>query len=246
APGLGGTLATIQGYVSVSNYSYAERVTLILDNSGNNQLGPLSTTLGIYDTELDYYEYLQGFGTGGVYWSLGEGCTVDIRGGAADDTFSLLGTAFRPSISIDGGGGVNTLDYSAIPSGVYVNLQTGQATGVAGTITRIQNVVGSAGNDILVGNGGNVLSGGAGRDLLSAGALASQLYGGGDEDILIGGTLNANSRANLDAIMAEWTRTGDGNDYASRVARLRTGLLADGTITGNGGGNTLTGEGGLD
>lgn len=130
--------------------------------------------------------------------------------------------------------------------GVYVNLQTGQATGVAGAINHIQNVIGSAGDDILVGNGGNALFGGVGRDLLSAGALASQLYGGGDEDVLIGGTLNDSSRANLDAVMAEWTRTGDGNDYAARVARLRAGLLADGTMTGNGGGNTLTGEGGLD
>src|SRR5262249_27223450 len=128
-PSLGGTLATIQGYVSVSNYSYAARVTLILDNSGNNQLGPLSTTLGIYDTELDYYEYLQGFGTGGVYWSLGEGSTVDIRGGAADATFSLLGTPLRPSISIVGGGGGNPLAHSGNPLGVCGNFQTRQCPG---------------------------------------------------------------------------------------------------------------------
>src|SRR5262249_51372773 len=130
--------------------------------------------------------------------------------------------------------------------GVYVNLQTGQATGLTGGVYHIQNVIGSAGDDILVGNGGNVLFGGAGRDLLIAGALARYLNGGGDEDILIGGTLNDISRAYLDAVMAEWTRTGDGNDYASRVARLRAGLLADDKITGNGGGNALTGEGGLD
>lgn len=141
------------------------------------------------------------------------------------------------------GGSTGLLDNGP---GVTVNLPLGMATGLGGGIARIQNVIGSSGNDILVGNGGNALFGGAGRDLLIAGILASQLYGGADEDLLIGGTLNDSSRANLDTIMAEWTRTGDGNDYAARVARLRASLLADDKITGNGGGNTLTGEGGLD
>lgn len=97
---------------------------------------------------------------------------------------------------------------------------------------------GGAGNDILVGNGGNVLKGGLGRDLLIAGALASILEGGADEDILVGGRLNDISPANLAAIMAEWTSAGG---YDARVANLRAGLLADDKVTGNGGGNSLTG-----
>ena len=98
-----------------------------------------------------------------------------------------------------------------------------------------------AGNDILVGSGGNYLYGGAGRDLLIAGSIANALDGGADDDILIGGTLLDISRTNLNAIRAEWVLTGVGNDYGSRVTRLRSNLLSDDKVNGNGGGNTLTG-----
>jgi hypothetical protein len=80
--------------------------------------------------------------------------------------------------------------------------------------------------------------GGAGRDLLVAGATASVLEGGDGEDILLGGTLNNTSPANLHAIMAEWTGAGS---YGARVATLRAGLLANNQVTDNGGGNTLRG-----
>jgi hypothetical protein len=103
------------------------------------------------------------------------------------------------------------------------------------------SIDGGNGNDALVGSGGVKLFGGSGRDLLIAGALDSILDGGADEDILVGGTLQDSSTANLDAIIAEWVKTGTGNDYNSRVAILRANLLADGKVTGNGGNNALTG-----
>ncbi len=134
-------------------------------------------------------------------------------------------------------------------SGVVVNLQLGTATGLTAGISAIQNVIGSAGNDILVGNGGNVLSGGAGRDLLIAGAFASSLVGGDGDDILIAGTTNYdNDQTELQAIIAEWTSA---DDYATRVANLMNGedaapLLNATTVSSNGGGNTLDGNAGLD
>ena len=103
------------------------------------------------------------------------------------------------------------------------------------------SIDGGAGNDILVGSGGNWLTGGAGRDLLVAGGLASVLDGGLDEDILIGGRINDFSLSNLNAIRMVWTQTGD---YNSRVATLRSNLLADDRVTGNRESDTLTG--GLD
>ena len=142
-----------------------------------------------------------------------------------------------------GGGASNS-------SGVVVNLPLGTASGLTGGIALIQNVVGSAGNDILVGNGGNVLNGGAGRDLLIAGAYASTLNGGDGEDLLIGGTTDYDrNAATLMAIMSEWTRSDA--DYASRVANLRNGtngvpILNATTVYSNGGGNTLNGNAGLD
>jgi hypothetical protein len=128
--------------------------------------------------------------------------------------------------------------------GVTVNLPLGTATGLRGGIARIQNVVGSPGDDILVGNGGNALFGGAGRDLLIAGAAASQLFGGDDEDLLIGGTtVNDTDRERLDQILAEWTSAAS---YETRVANLRAGLLNSDSMSSNGQQNTLNGEGGRD
>jgi hypothetical protein len=155
--------------------------------------------------------------------------------------------------TIDGGGGPNTLDYSAYSSSVVVDLQTGSATGVAGGIVNIRNVTGGSGGgpgvyNLLVGNGGNVLTGGDGRrNLLIAGASASTLFGGNDDDILIGGTTAYDTEAglaSLQAIMNYWSSTTD--DYATRVANLLSGngvpLLDASMVHNNGGGNTLTGN----
>ena len=129
--------------------------------------------------------------------------------------------------------------------GVTANLLLSTATGIGGGIANIQNVIGSAGNDILVGNGGNVLSGGLGRDFLIAGTQASTLFGGGNEDILIAGWTDYDTnQVALNAIMAEWSRTDI--DYDARIANLQSGtngvpaLNAD-TVHSNGGGNQLTG-----
>ncbi|HVK08689.1 MAG TPA: LamG-like jellyroll fold domain-containing protein [Gemmataceae bacterium] len=128
-------------------------------------------------------------------------------------------------------------------AGVTVNLRTGTATGLRGGINRIRNVVGSAGNDILVGDGGNLLTGGAGRDLLIAGPTASALFGGDGEDLLIGGTSPHDTNPSLlDAVMAEWARTDA--DYTTRFGNLRGGLLESSPqLRANGQQNQLYGGG---
>ncbi len=156
------------------------------------------------------------------------------------------------------GGGADSLDYTAYSTSVVVDLQTGQATGVGGSVSGIGTVYGGNGNgdagayNLLVGNGGNTLIGGSGRsNLLIAGGSASTLVGGGSDDLLIGGTTAYDQEAglaSLQAIMDYWT--GSGDDYATRVSNLTSGngvpLLDATTVTGNGGGNTLYGNGGLD
>jgi hypothetical protein len=138
-------------------------------------------------------------------------------------------------------------------SGVVVNLLLGTASGLTGGIARIQNVIGSSGNDILVGNGGNVLDGGGGHDLLFAGARASILNGGDGEDLLIGGTTDYDRNpVALMAILAEWARNdGINDDYFARVANLSSGtngapILNATTVHSNGRANTLGGNAGLD
>lgn len=138
---------------------------------------------------------------------------------------------------------------AGVGTGIYVNLQNGEATDLRGGITNIQNVTGSPFNDILVGNGGNVLKGGMGRDLLIAGGGASTLIGGSGDDVLIGGTTAYDQNATaLAAILAEWT---DPNvDYATRVANLIAGngvsALNAVTAQSNGGSNKPAGGDGLD
>jgi hypothetical protein len=157
------------------------------------------------------------------------------------------------------GGGSDTLDYSPYSTSVLVDLQTGVATGVGGSVSGITTVLGGNGNgtqafNLLIGNGGDTLIGGFGRsNILVAGGSASTLTGGDSNDLLIGGTTVYDTDPALTAwqqIAAYWAGT-DGNtdDYATRVANLMSGngvpLLDASTVTGNGGGNTMTGNGAL-
>ena len=93
---------------------------------------------------------------------------------------------------LDGGTGIDTASYASATQGVSVSLAvtSPQDTGGAGidTLVSIENLTGSAHNDILTGNAGaNVLSGGTGDDILIGGAGADALHGGAGDDILIGG-----------------------------------------------------------
>jgi Ca2+-binding RTX toxin-like protein len=235
--------------------SLSSDLTLALNGgSGTNTLqGPNS------DTTWQITGSNAGSFTGGVSFT----AMQNLIGGAGADTFVFADGA-SVSGTIDGGGGTNTLDYSAYASSnVLVNLQTGFATGVGGGIANIQNAKGATGGpagsyNILVGNGGNVLTGGNDRrNLLIAGPTASTLIGGNGDDILIGGTTTYDAEpgmVSLQAIMAYWA--GSADDYATRVSNLLNGngvpILApfDPTtgmgVIGNGGGNTLTGNAGLD
>jgi hypothetical protein len=176
----------------------------------------------------------------------------NLTGGGVSDTFT-----FADGQGVDGmidgtATGVATLDYTAYTSNVYVNLQTGEATGTGG-ITNITNVTGGngPGYNILVGNGGNTLNGNNARSLLIGGFVPSVLLGGSDDNILIGGTTDWDTDLTaLTAIMTEWTQTTV--DYADRVDHLLNGggladpfLLNTLTVHGNGGGNTLLGGTGL-
>jgi hypothetical protein len=148
--------------------------------------------------------------------------SVKLLGTGGDDVFQIVSTPATIPLTVLGGAGNNTLDYSAYPSGVLVDLATGTATGLAG-IGNIANVIGSAFDDVLVGDAGsNTLTGGAGRDMVIGGLGADQLDGGAGDDILVGGSTiyDANTTALL-AILQEWTRTDLA--FSVRVDHLRNG-----------------------
>jgi len=246
APNQAGTVADLLGPISVAGNDH---VQVIVDDSAGSTARQVTLT----PKQDAYGDHITGLIGSVLYTRLDDTSSVTILGGQGDDSFAVNGTDFDPAVRIDGGGGTNSLDYSAVTDGVYVNLQTGTASGLKGGIANIQNVTGGAGNDILVGYGANVLSGGDGRDILIAGGVAdgagvpldvpfpgSALNGGNGEDLLIGGvTVYDTDKAALDALMAEWS----GPDlYDTRVNTLRNGLLAPGKVSWNGLQNTLNGQ----
>jgi Ca2+-binding RTX toxin-like protein len=140
----------------------------------------------------------------------------NLNGGSAEDAFAFA-NGVGVTAAINGGGGANTLDYTAYLSDVTVTLTNLTATGTGG-VSNIQHVFGGAGNDsltgdvaanIFVGNAGNdTLFGNDGRDILIGGTGADLLDGGNGDDILIGASTSYDAnRAALLAILQEWTRT---------------------------------------
>jgi hypothetical protein len=222
------------------NASAAGANTTVNGGSGSNTLhGPNS------DTTWQITGSNAGSFTGGVSFT----AMQNLIGGAGADTFVFADGA-GVSGNIDGGGGTNMLDYTAYSTGVDVNLQTGTATGVAGGITDIQNVTGGQGDNILVGNGNNnVLTVYGGHNLVIAGGGAGTLNGGTGLDILIGGTTNYDTDdASLQAFLQFWEGVTPDN-YNDAVNNLLAGngvpLLDATTVTGNGGGSTINGNGAL-
>lgn len=88
---------------------------------------------------------------------------------------------------LDGGDGIDTATYVDATSGVHADLFLGGISGEAAgdRYVRVENLVGSRFDDILVGRGGsNVLDGGDGNDVLDGGAGIDTLIGGAGDDVL--------------------------------------------------------------
>jgi Ca2+-binding RTX toxin-like protein len=131
----------------------------------------------------------------------------DTFGRAGDDTL-IGGIGYDHFIGgfgndeIDGGGGINRVSYLddgyeiAAPAdrGVTVDLTRGTATdnwGGQDTLYRIQNVQGSAFDDVILGNEqANTLTGGEGADVLKGDSGDDDLSGDTGDDIVQGGAGN--------------------------------------------------------
>ncbi|MYM68414.1 DUF4214 domain-containing protein [Pseudoduganella sp. FT55W] len=108
--------------------------------------------------------------------------TVAFNGG--DTVYQLKGLQFSAETSIIDDGGADTIDASLAVTGASINLTPGQVSSVGvtaggvssvnnlsiGTGTLIENVIGSAFDDVLVGNdAANALKGGKGNDWIDGG-----------------------------------------------------------------------------
>jgi Ca2+-binding RTX toxin-like protein len=148
-------------------------------------------------------------------------------GTAGNDTFRFINNSAYLSGTINGGSGTNAINYTGTTKPLFVNLGTGQSTGVTsatstGVISNIQDVFGGTGNDYLTGSSAsNVMDGGAGddtimglggNDILIGNYGSDSINGGAGSDILIGGYVDfvvGTLQEGLQAIMGSWKGVND-------------------------------------
>jgi hypothetical protein len=206
--------------------------SILLDDSGNPSSAPRTVTFA-----NDPFGYrIRNLAPGDLYLRPGNGSLATVIGDGGNETFAFQDLPANMQLTLDGGGGTNTLDYSQYVGDVTVDLPLGVATGLAG-ITNIQNVTGSQGNDLIVGDANpNVLIGGTGRNILIGGAGSDTLTGSVNQDnMLIGGTtLWDTNLSDLMLIMIEWLRT-DLN-FDERMSDISSGGVGipNSVLTGTG------------
>ena len=210
--GLGGSFSSIQSFLAGGH-------------SGNQVAGPNASS--VFNITA-----ANSFNVSGVSFS----GFKNISGGTGNDTFVLSDGAML-SGNLNGGGGTNTLDLSALTTATGVNLSTSRVTGLGGSFASIQSFLGgsSTGNqvagpnaassyNITAANAFNVgglnfsgfrnLSGGTGNDsfVFTAGAtLSGNLNGGGGTNTLDLSALTTATGVNLSTSRA----TGLGGSFSS-------------------------------
>jgi Ca2+-binding RTX toxin-like protein len=122
--------------------------------------------------------------------SLSSGLGDDLLFGGAGDDILDGGLGLD---SMDGGEGTDTVTYSFFTGELAANLETGLvsfpgSSNRTETLTSIENLIGSRGNNTIIGSAvNNVLSGDDGHDVISGGNGDDVLNGGNGNDLLDGG-----------------------------------------------------------
>jgi Ca2+-binding RTX toxin-like protein len=191
-------------------------------------------------------------GQGGDDTLDGQGGNDILLGGAGDDTLVGGGGAD----SLQGDAGFDTADYSGSATPVTVDLTTGAGTGgdaQGDTLTGVERVIGSAGNDTLIGSAGDdTLIGGAGADVITGnGGVDTVDYSGSGAGVTVdlgagtgsggdaeGDTLNGIENINGTAFVDHL--------YGNASDNIINGLDGDDTLRGGAGADTLNGGNGSD
>ncbi|MDO7834268.1 calcium-binding protein [Sphingobium sp. HBC34] len=180
-----------------------------------------------------------GAGNDIVEW---ESNSVNLSGGDGHDLFLAAGSG----AIIDGGQGNDTVDYRKAAAGVTVSLLAG--TGGAGdSLANVENVTGSAFDDILTGDFGiNRIDGGTGADTMTGGAGDDTYYVDDAGDVVI-----ENDGEGYDNIFASASVDASGNfvDYIYLTGSANANVTGNGLnniIRANAGDNVLNGGAGID
>jgi hypothetical protein len=197
----------------------------------------------------------QGVTLGGVQVPITGVERVWLDGRVGNDTYAIQ--SLPVSTSILDARGTDTLDFSGALGPVNVNLGRANAQRVFGGTTwlklqsavTIENVIGTALNDVITGNalanlilggdGDDIIRGGAGSNVMIGGLGADNIRGGANSDLLIGGaTASDNSPGDLLAILAEWSAR---RSIDLRIGNLTPGLLSPANVPDDGAADTLFG-----
>ncbi|WP_421900462.1 FecR domain-containing protein [Maridesulfovibrio sp.] len=152
---------TIKGEDGIDFVDYSEYSTAVTVDLSNNTASANGSGDEIYTVE----GIIGGSGDDNLKGDTGNNT---FRGGEGNDTF-------------DGVDGIDTVDYSSRSEGVFANLNTPAATIIGtsevDTLTEIDKLIGSTGNDTIWGDSvNNTIGGGGGNDTLSGGGLYDYDY----------------------------------------------------------------------
>ncbi|WP_233526687.1 MULTISPECIES: calcium-binding protein [unclassified Herbaspirillum] len=175
--------------------------------------------------------YTDGTGTSGGYAAGDKLSNIqDLTGSSGNDTF----VASNVANNFDGGAGSNTVSYAASNVGVTIDLVLGGGNGGYATgdaYTRIQNIIGSAGDDMFIANGdANRFDGGGGTNTVSyakasdsIGVVVDLVNNTGSNGFAAGDTY-----ANIQNVIGS---TNDDTFIASSVTNVFDGLQGSDTVS---------------
>ena len=235
---------TLNGAGGIDTVSYSLSTAAVSVNiSATTLLGVVANTAtgGEGTDSLINFENITGSAFNDIL--IGDGNTNVINGGDGNDL--LLGGAGADNLN--GGNGTDTVSYTNALSAIAVTINGTGTLGDANgdTLTGIENLIGSAFDDVITGDGANnTIDGGTGNDVINAaGGVDTISYLAAAAAVTVNlssAGVNATGGAGSD------TLTNFENIIGSNLDDILTGDGAANIIEGGLGNDTLDGAGGID